>query len=230
MAHAWRRWFGFDAVVRLPTREGYAVWADTYPPLPHNRLMAAEQDVVEPMIRLAEPRRALDVGTGTGRNLALLRAAGANYVVGLDMSMPMLEHRGCPAPRVCGDACTLPFADAQFDLVCSSLMAGDVADLSPWIAEATRVLVPGGHLVYSDFHPSWASQRWRRTFRSADGREFELGYFVHTIDDHLDRLQRASLEIRAIREPRVAGRSTPIVAVFHATKPVAARRRRAAAS
>jgi malonyl-CoA O-methyltransferase len=218
MALSWRRWLGIDATVRVAAREGYAAWADSYPPRPHNRLMAAEQEVVEPMIQAAAPARALDVGTGTGRYLTLLRAAGAGFVVGVDMSLPMLEHRQCATPRVCGDACQLPFADGQFDLVCSSLMVGDVQDLGPWIAEATRVLAPGGHLVYSDFHPSWTTQQWRRTFRAADGRQFELNYFPHTIDDHLARLQRASLEIRAIREPRIAGRSTPIVAVFHATK------------
>jgi SAM-dependent methyltransferase len=188
--------------------------------------MAAEQEIVEPIIGAIRPRRALDVGTGTGRYLALLRAAGARFVVGVDMSMPMLQHRQCETPRVCGDACRLPFADAQFDLVCSSLMVGDVADLDPWIAEATRVLAPGGHLVYSDFHPSWSSQQWRRTFKAADGREFELGYFPHAIDDHLERLEQASLEIRAIREPRITGRSTPIVVVFHATKSSAAAWRR----
>ena len=218
MPLSWRRWFGMDETVRVAAREGYAVWADTYPPRPHNRLMAAEQEVVEPIIRLAAPERALDVGTGTGRYLALLHAAGARFIVGVDMSLPMLEHRQCATPRVCGDACRLPFVDGQFDLVCASLMVGDVADLDPWVAEATRVLRPGGHLVYSDFHPSWTTQQWRRTFRSADGRQFELSYFPHTIDEHLERLERASLEIRAIREPRIAGRATPIVAVFHATK------------
>jgi SAM-dependent methyltransferase len=218
MTIAWRRWLGMDTTVRLPAREGYAVWADTYPPRPHNRLMAAEQEMVEPIIRSAAPRRALDVGTGTGRYLALLRSAGARFVVGVDMSLPMLQHQACATPRVCGDACQLPFADGQFDLVCASLMVGDVADLNPWIGEAARVLAPGGHLVYSDFHPSWAAQQWRRTFRSADGRQFELTYFPHSIDDHLERLEQAALAIRAIREPRIAGRSTPVVAVFHATR------------
>jgi len=218
MTIAWRRWLGMDTTVRLPAREGYAVWADTYPPRPHNRLMAAEQEIVEPIIRSTAPRRALDVGTGTGRYLALLHAAGARVVVGVDMSLPMLQHRQCTTPRVCGDACRLPFADGQFDLVCASLMVGDVADLNPWIGEAARVLAPGGHLVYSDFHPSWATQQWRRTFTAADGRQFELTYFPHSIDDHLQRLQQASLAIQAIREPRIAGRSTPVVAVFHATR------------
>ena len=125
MALSWKRWFGLETTVPLPTREGYAVWADTYPPRPHNRLMAAEQEIVEPIIRLARPKRALDVGTGTGRYLSLLRAAGANFIVGVDLSLPMLQHRQCQTPRVCGDACQLPFADGQFDLVCSSLMAGE---------------------------------------------------------------------------------------------------------
>ena len=99
MTISWRRWLGMDATVRLPAREGYAVWADTYPPRPHNRLMAVEQEIVEPIIRSTAPRRALDVGTGTGRYLALLRAAGARLVVGVDMSLPMLQHRQCPTGR-----------------------------------------------------------------------------------------------------------------------------------
>jgi malonyl-CoA O-methyltransferase len=222
----WRKWLGLDAAVQVPAREGYALWADTYPPQPHNPLMAAEQDVVGPIILAAAPRRALDVGTGTGRYLALLKSAGADFVVGVDLSLPMLEHRACRTPRVCGDACRLPFAEGSFDLVCASLMVGDVPDLHPWIVEATRVLAPGGHLVYSDFHPSWSTHQWRRTFRCADGRQFELAYFPHSIDDHLERLERASLEIRTIREPRVAGRSTPVVAVFHAVKPAPATLRR----
>ena len=218
MVPHWRRWLGMESSVRLPAREGYAVWADTYPPRPHNRLMAAEQEVVEPILRSLAPRRALDVGTGTGRYLSLLHAAGARLVVGIDLSLAMLEHRECVTPRVCGDACRLPFGDHQFDLICSSLMVGDVPDLNPWIAEAARVLTPGGHLIYSDFHPSWSAQQWRRTFRAANGRQFELTYFPHSIDDHLAPIEQAALKIRAIREPRIAGRATPIVAVFHLTK------------
>jgi len=218
MTISWRRWLGMDATVRLPAREGYAVWANTYPPRPHNRLMAAEQEIVESILRLAAPKRALDVGTGTGRYLRLLHGVGARFVVGVDMSLPMLQHRQCATPRVCGDACRLPFANGQFDLVCASLMVGDVADLNPWIEEAARMLAPGGHLVYSDFHPSWAAQQWRRTFRAANGRQFELTYFPHSIDDHLERLEQAALHVQAIREPRIAGRSTPVVAVFHATR------------
>lgn len=203
----------------LQAREAYALWAASYPPWPHNPLMQAEQAVVAPIIASTTPLRALDVGTGTGRYLPLLISAGARRVVGIDVSLPMLERKVYDVPRVCGDACRLPFPDESFDLVCSSLMVGDVEDLAAWIGEAARVLAPLGHLVYSDFHPSWAAERWRRTFQIADGRRFEVAYFPHTIDEHLALLEQAQLSVRAIREPRLGGRKPPVVVVFHAVKP-----------
>jgi SAM-dependent methyltransferase len=222
---------GHRQVVRA--REGYAVWAETYPPWPHNPLMRAEQLAVEAIIAMAAsclacskasrnaaaPARALDVGTGTGRCLPLLASAGARPVVGLDMSLAMLGRKAYGLPRVCADACRLPFPDASFDLICSSLMVGDLEDLGAWLGEVMRVLAPGGHLVYSDFHPTWTAERWRRTFRTADGRLFEISYFPHAIDEHLALLERAPFVVRAIREPRLAGRKTPVVVVFHAVKP-----------
>jgi ubiquinone/menaquinone biosynthesis C-methylase UbiE len=181
--------------------------------------MAAEQSVVEPIVRAAKPRRALDIGTGTGRGLALLAEAGARTSVGVDLSMAMLRRCTAAGPCVCGDACCLPFKDASFDVVSSSLMVGDVMDVSVWIREATRVLARGGTLVYSDFHPSWTERGWTRTFRTAAGDLVEAAFHPHTIDQHLRGLEDAGLEVRAIREPRAEGRPAPVVAVFHASKP-----------
>jgi malonyl-CoA O-methyltransferase len=217
--------FRLRPVRRLPPSDAYALWADTYPPRAHNPLMEAEQRVVAPLVRALAPVRALDVGTGTGRGAAIMVEAGAQFVVGIDLSLPMLTRWPSSRARVCGHAGCLPFADRSFDLVCSSLMAGDLEDLSAWVHEAMRVLEPGGHLVYSDFHPAWVARRWRRTFTAADGRRIELAFFPHAIDDHLAALNRAAMEVRAIREPRVTGRAAPVVVVLHATKPKGAGRR-----
>jgi malonyl-CoA O-methyltransferase len=223
----------------LPAQEAYALWAGSYPPSPHNPLMRAEQAAMAPIIQSTSPERALDAGTGSGRYLALLASTGARVVIGVDLSLPMLVSRARDprtlslpthsVARVCGDVRRLPFADASFDLISSSLMVGDVADLDGWVSEAARVLAPGGHLVYSDFHPSWATRRWRRTFHTADGRFFEVGYFSHTQAEHVTALEGRCFEIRAVREPRLAvhdppatlaeGHDVPVAIVFHAVKP-----------
>jgi malonyl-CoA O-methyltransferase len=211
-----RRWLGGLHPVRMTPQEGYALWAENYPPRPHNPLMEVEQAAVRPILEGLTPRKALDLGTGTGRNLALLRARGARLAVGLDLSTPLLAHHERPSLRICADATQLPFRNPAFDLITSSLMVGDVGDLQGLVGEMARVLVPGGHVIYSDFHPTWSERRWRRTFRAADGRDIELPYCPHTMDAHLEALDTAGLKVRAIREPRINGQYA--VVVFHARR------------
>jgi malonyl-CoA O-methyltransferase len=217
----------------LPPREAYDLWAETYPATAHNPLMELEQSVVVRMLEQVEARRALDVGTGSGRYLPIIAANGAS-VVGVDMSMAMLSRvedgfrsSASAAGRrrgrqriICADACRLPFRRGLFDLVNASLMVGDVADLPGWMREISRVLTPRGHLVYSDFHPSWRQNGWQRTFRDANGVLHAVAFQAHSIDDHLASLEQAGLHVLAIREPRlkIARRDTPVVVVFHATR------------
>src|SRR5438128_2100837 len=99
----------------LSPRDAYELWADTYPAVAHNPLMRVEQEVVEPMLSKLRARRALDVGTGSGRYVALLQSTGASVVLGLDFSLAMLT-RGVGNRRICADACRLPFKRGAFDV------------------------------------------------------------------------------------------------------------------
>jgi malonyl-CoA O-methyltransferase len=217
-------------VTLLSPRAAYEIWADSYPAVAHNPLMRIEQDIVEPLIAHLRAKRALDVGSGSGRYLPLLEATGASIVPGLDFSLAMLT-RSAGRARVCGDACRLPFRRASFDLVNASLMVGDVADLAGWTREMARVLSAGGHLVYSDFHPSWAQRGWSRSFRATDGVLHDVSFNPHTVDDHLAAIEQAGLHVLAIREPRFRDETEPaikafrrrwgnppVVVVFHAVK------------
>ena len=194
----------------LSPQAAYELWAPTYPAVAHNPLMRIEQQIVEPLLSGLRARRALDVGSGSGRYLPLLESTGASIVAGLDFSLAMLSRSGGRA-RVCADACRLPFRAAAFDLVNASLMVGDVADLPEWTREMARVLAAGGHLVYSDFHPSWAQQGWSRTFRAADGALHDVSFNPHTLDDHLAAVARAGLRVLAIREPRFKNEHDPSI-------------------
>jgi malonyl-CoA O-methyltransferase len=213
----------------LAPRAAYDLWADTYPAVAHNPLMRVEQEVVAPLLAQLRAARALDVGTGSGRYVPVLTAAGARVVVGVDFSLAMLA-RGA-GRRVCADACQLPVRRGVFDLINASLMVGDVGDLDVWMHEMARALALGGHLVYSDFHPSWARHGWSRTFRTADGDLHDVSFHAHAIDDHLAALERAGFQVRTIREPRFKDDTDPgvkafrrrwgnpqVIAVFHAVK------------
>ena len=104
------------------------------------------------------PRRMLDVGCGTG---ALLRLAAKRLpeaeLTGVDASEGMLRVAGKKAPArspairfVLAPAEALPFSDATFDLVVSTVSFHHWSDQPKGIAEAARVLVPGGRLVLTD--------------------------------------------------------------------------------
>lgn len=104
--------------------------------------------------------RLVDVGTGTGRMIELLgpRAASA---LGIDRSPEMLrlargriEGAGLPHAEVRrGDMYALPRTDASVDTVVFHQVLHFADDPAAVIAEAARILAPGGRLLVVDFMP-----------------------------------------------------------------------------
>jgi SAM-dependent methyltransferase len=97
------------------------------------------------------PKRALDLGTGTGVGaLAIAQRFPDVEVVGADMADRMLAEARKKIPTELegrvrfehADASALPFADASFDLV-------TLANMIPFFDELSRVLAPGGHALFS---------------------------------------------------------------------------------
>ena len=98
--------------------------------------------------------RVLDLACGTG-DIAFALASRGAQVVGLDITHRMLQlarakKRG---PHfVTGDMLALPFGNDAFDVVTTGYGLRNVPDLSRAIAEAWRVLRPGGTFVSLDFN------------------------------------------------------------------------------
>ena len=120
--------------------------------------------------RLEEaPRRALDLGTGTGKAARLLAERFPEAeVVGVDLSPEMIAEAGRVLPRELAgrvrfevaDAAELPFADDAFDLVV-------LLNMIPFFAELGRVTAAGGTLVVSfgfgSETPIWTPSETLRT-------------------------------------------------------------------
>ncbi|GAA3615683.1 class I SAM-dependent methyltransferase [Marihabitans asiaticum] len=132
--------------------------------------------------------RVLEFGAGGAQGGRWLAARGAT-VVSSDLSEGMIEVAkgvnrrvetgGSPIPALAvADACSLPFADASFDLAVSAYGAVPfVADSAGLMVELARVLRPGGRLVFSTTHPI----RW--AFPDApgpDGLAARYSYFDRT--------------------------------------------------
>jgi ubiquinone/menaquinone biosynthesis C-methylase UbiE len=92
----------------------------------------------------ARDRDVLEVGCGTGRLLARV-APLARRAVGVDLSPGMLAHaRARGLDVVEGDATSLPFDDASFDVAFSFKVLPHVEDLRGALREMARVVRPGG--------------------------------------------------------------------------------------
>jgi SAM-dependent methyltransferase len=100
---------------------------------------------------LALPRSAaiLDVGTGTGANLRLLRDLGFERVTGVDFSAEAIRfcaEKGLGEVQP-GNVCAMPFGDRAFDLVFATDVIEHVEDDVAALQEIRRVLKPGGRAL-----------------------------------------------------------------------------------
>ncbi len=104
------------------------------------------------------PRRILDLATGTGDfAFALARRFPDAEILGLDLTPAMLEKavEKNTSPKITfqeGDAMTLPLPSApDFDLVACAFGFRNIPDKRRALAEARRVLKPGGRLLALEF-------------------------------------------------------------------------------
>ena len=126
-------------------------------------LYVPEDKVEQAMVDLGaagEMEAVADLGTGTGRMLELF-GPKARSGIGIDLSPEMLalaraqlarpELAHCSVRQ--GDLYDLPMQDATVDLVTLHMVLHYLDDPAASIAEAARVLKPGGRLLIADFAP-----------------------------------------------------------------------------
>jgi SAM-dependent methyltransferase len=139
--------------------------------------------------------RTLDLGCGEGRLSRDLTAMG-HKLVSLDVSPVMLgaAHGAAPDIAVCrADAARLPFVDGSLDLVVAFMSLQDVDDAPAAMAEAARVMTPGGRLCLAIVHPVSSAGR----FETADPASvFRMDVAYLDVSYLEDTVVRDGLEVR----------------------------------
>jgi SAM-dependent methyltransferase len=179
----------------------------------------------------------LDLGCGGGHYFGALAATGRT-VVGLDYSADQLRFaRRRSRAVVQGDAAALPFADGVFGIVATIWTSTDVDDFGAVLAEAARVLRPGGllgcylaHPCFNGPHIEWLEDggvRAHPTYRESGWQSpapwwgtfvrARVGMRLFPLADLLNGLVRSGLVLEHAVE--TGHREVPTVLALRARKP-----------
>ncbi len=164
----------------LNAREGYDLWAPAYDGF-DNPMIALASRAIDAAALPVSGKRFLDIGCGTGRNLAWALGKGAAHVTGLDGSPGMLDQaRAKLGPRATLIECDLSgdwrLAPASHDVACISLVLEHFPAVAPLIAQAAAALAPGGTLFVAEMHADLA--------RGGTGAHFEKDGKRHVLPSH----------------------------------------------
>jgi SAM-dependent methyltransferase len=163
---------------------------------------------------LAEARGAvLEIGAGTGLNLRhypadldrLVLAEPARRIG--DRIDPGRAPAGVPTQLAQAPAESLPFEDGSFDTVVSTLVLCTVGDPRRAVAEAARVLRPGGRLLFLE-HVR-AEPGWRRSLQHRSVRPWAA--FAAGCQCDRDTVATIESRMRIVRIERATWRGMPAV-------------------
>lgn len=117
-------------------------------------------DTLADLADIDDRSEVLDIGCGVGGPMLHLASTRGCHVTGIDLvESNVVEAQDRAASQGLGellafeqgDACALPYADESFDVVWGQDAWCHVPDRVTLLAEAARVLRPGGSIVFTDW-------------------------------------------------------------------------------
>jgi len=193
----------------VSVREGYREWLPSYETTVEDEMDLALLQALE-SVPWADVEHAVDLGCGTGRTGAWLRARGVARLDGVDLTPEMLaiaRGRGLYDRLVEADLATTDLGAGRYDLVMTCLVDEHLRDLRPLYREAARLARPGGRHVLVGFHPHFIMAVGMPTH--FDRRPWEpvaIETYVHLFSDHVAAARAAGLSLVEMRERLVDDR------------------------
>lgn len=165
----------------------------------------------------------LEIGAGTGRDFPRL-APDAEWI-GLEPDRGLharlrasAARHGHPGARILdAPAESIPLPDESVDAVVSSVVLCSVDDQDAALAEVTRVLRPGGRLVFFE-HVAAPPGTWTRRLQrvwAPFSRRFDRGCDpVRDTEAAIGRADFALVELRRFLRPAGLGLTVPFIAGY----------------
>lgn len=201
-----------ETVRHLPVAEAYDRWATSYDSYDNPMLFGADHALTQ-HVEAAKGKCIVELGCGTGRNLARFAQHGANKLVGCDLSPGMLQqarNRALDCTLLEHDmAHPLPLEAASADLVLFSLTLEHVSELVAPFTEARRLLRDDGSIVVIEIHPFLALGHVGAHFRDGDAI-VEMPTVPHAFEDYVSSAVSAGLRITGCREWRPRDFPAPV--------------------
>jgi len=174
-----------DRETFLPVPEAYDRWAAAYDCYP-NPMLAAAARILDRAAGLAAGRDVVEFGCGT---------------TGFDLSDGMLAEarRKLPGAILFRHDITaaVPLPDRSAGLVLFALVLEHIATPALPLAEAARLLRPGGVVVVAEIHPELAGQGVAAHFVDAGG-VVRMPTFAHDLEAWRAAFETAGLAVQAM--------------------------------
>jgi len=189
----------------LDVAAGYAAWAPFYDATMDERLDLPLLGSLA-SVDWNSIAAAVDLGCGTGRIGAWLKAQGGARVDGVDACSAMLDRAAAKRiydSLVCADAAATGLVGQRYDLAISSFATCHLTDLGEFYAEAARLTRPSGKVVLVDYHPFMLLKGVPTHFQAPAGEPVAITNVVHLIGDHVQAGCGAGLTLWELREQLV---------------------------
>ena len=187
----------------VPARDGYREWLPSYETTVENEMDLVLLQALE-SVPWTSVGHAADLGCGTGRTGAWLRARGVARLDGIDLTPEMLaiaRSRGIYDRLVEADIGATGLEGGAYDLVTTCLVDEHLPDLRPLYREVSRLLRRGGMHVLIGYHPHFIMTSGMPThFDRNRGEPVAIETYVHLTSDHVAAARAMGLSLIEMRE------------------------------
>lgn len=153
--------------------------------------------LIPPFVPALAERAVLEIAEGTGKFAPLLKEHGAKVVAALELGgglPPAITDSTRQLYVIRANLRRLPFADNHFYFCIANLATPQQGDLLRSLKEISRVMVPGGHIIVTDFHPFGAYAKRGST------RLKPMESTLRGIGDYFKVARMAGLQVVDLRE------------------------------